>query len=425
MSEDEILCARRRADGIGLHEPEAVDGVGERRRRKERLRDGLCAAAGVRQSRIGHRYSVVTFSPRSYFAPILRIEDAHNAIDLVLRRPVELADVAVIPEAAAERAALPTTPRGCMACGRARRATPGCGRATQDRAPPTSALLCAHESARPRCPRPTTQPHSPADDRGRRCLRFDTAARETSDRTRAARQPSRTQKMARPTVITAITAINGPATAFAKATADPGDCMHGHGARQHEHQRDRRQKKPQVRPIVKGRVDEIDEAGREDQTDRERDIGTLLARDDKRRSKGEQRKRRVRFDEPPEIARRVERDHRHTKELSELPVTGSIGTAVKLRRSATDTSNANGAAATANRATFLIPDPNPRSRLRARPRARAEASSDERAARARNRRRRAPTAGEAAPRTSPSTTRRSSHRSSAGQPDRASPDSKQ
>ena len=33
--------------------------------------------------------------------------------------------------------ALPTTPPGCMACGRARRATTGCGRATRDRVLPT------------------------------------------------------------------------------------------------------------------------------------------------------------------------------------------------------------------------------------------------------------------------------------------------
>ena len=78
----------------------------------------------------------------------------------------------------------------------------------------------------------------------------------------------------------------------------------------HDHQRDRRQKKPQERPVVEGRVDEIDEAGRENQTDRQHRIAPLLARHDKRRGKGEQRKRRVRFDKPSEITRRVDAERR-------------------------------------------------------------------------------------------------------------------
>ena len=35
MPEDEILRARRRSNGIGLHETEPIDGIGNRRRRKQ------------------------------------------------------------------------------------------------------------------------------------------------------------------------------------------------------------------------------------------------------------------------------------------------------------------------------------------------------------------------------------------------------
>ena len=68
MSEDEILRARRRSDGIGLDEPEPIDGVRQRRRCEERLVNRMTPQRRERQSLRGHRYSVSTFSPRSYRA---------------------------------------------------------------------------------------------------------------------------------------------------------------------------------------------------------------------------------------------------------------------------------------------------------------------------------------------------------------------
>src|SRR5690242_11802578 len=68
MAEDEILGASRRADRVGLDETEPFDGGWEGRGREERPGDCLLAQLRRDQSRMGHRYSVTTFSPRSYRA---------------------------------------------------------------------------------------------------------------------------------------------------------------------------------------------------------------------------------------------------------------------------------------------------------------------------------------------------------------------
>ena len=72
MPQDQVLRTRRRTDGIGLYEAEAIDGGGKGRGRKKRLADGVRAqriqGRSGYQSRIGHKYSVLTSSPRSYFA---------------------------------------------------------------------------------------------------------------------------------------------------------------------------------------------------------------------------------------------------------------------------------------------------------------------------------------------------------------------
>ena len=161
--------------------------------------------------------------------------------------------------------------------------------------------------------------------------------------------------------------------------------------------------------------------------DRERRSAALLARDDKRRGEGEQWKQRVRFDEPREITRGVDWNHRQAEQLPELAVTRSKRTSVQPLFSHS-TNSANGSAAAVNRVTFLIPNPqsliqsripNPCTRS-LRPE-RAAASSAGRAEPVRSRFPRACSAGEAAQRTSPSTVRPSSRRSSAGRPDRALP----
>src|SRR5688572_1303789 len=72
MPQDQVLRARRGTDGVGLYEAEAFDGIREGGLRKKRLRN--CVRSQILQgatgfdSRDGHKYSVLTFSPRSYFA---------------------------------------------------------------------------------------------------------------------------------------------------------------------------------------------------------------------------------------------------------------------------------------------------------------------------------------------------------------------
>ena len=106
MPEDEILRARRRSDGIGLHEPEPLDGVRQCRGREKEIVKSRKSATSARSRypvcRAATDIHVSTFSPAMYSHAVLRIENADDAIDLVLRRPVELADIAVIPEPAPE-----------------------------------------------------------------------------------------------------------------------------------------------------------------------------------------------------------------------------------------------------------------------------------------------------------------------------------
>ena len=125
----------------------------------------IACARSAPISRSGHRYSCSRFR-RDVARAILWIEDAHDAIDLVFRRPVELADVAVVPNRL-RNAGSSTIRRGCTARVRARRARPGCDRARPGRARPTPALPCARETAPPRCPTPTERRHLRATGRAR------------------------------------------------------------------------------------------------------------------------------------------------------------------------------------------------------------------------------------------------------------------
>ena len=62
MSKDQILGARRRTDWISLNEAESIDGALKARWLEQRMADGMMPQAVQRRS--GHKYSVLTRSPR-------------------------------------------------------------------------------------------------------------------------------------------------------------------------------------------------------------------------------------------------------------------------------------------------------------------------------------------------------------------------
>ena len=149
--------------------------------REERLRQSHDARRDARVTRLQRpQIFSVDILAAVVSRAVLRIEDADDAIDLVLRRPVELADVAVVPEPAAECGLLPrlhedvrrvavlveprdgaVEPRGIESCPRERLFAP----------------MKAHRPAVPYRQHDRVLRQAIADDE---CLRCDSAARGTS-----------------------------------------------------------------------------------------------------------------------------------------------------------------------------------------------------------------------------------------------------